>query len=163
MLWCGALLWAQVRLLATLQFRIPYSVKVMADEAKVLYPFAITLKEVLRTYVECCARVGDTVPAAGSAAVTNETGGDEAVVALLVASYQRDTQEKLAEGMSLRWDSDRLETYVKRLAEIVFIFEAKTEFALQQHNKALKEIDTLKEKPVDAPYQDVLAVSRPKP
>lgn len=125
----------------------------MADEAKVLYPFAVTLQEVLRTYVECCARVGDNVSALGG-----ECGGDEAVVALLVASYQRDTQAKIAEGMALRWDSDRLETYVKRLAEIVFIFEAKAEFALQQHNKAVKEIDTLKDKPIDAPYQDVLAV-----
>ncbi|KAL8455832.1 hypothetical protein Emag_000406 [Eimeria magna] len=151
-------LFKEVRLLSTLQFRIPYSVKVMADEAKVLYPFAVTLQEVLRTYVECCARVGDSVQAAGGAAFASESGGDEAVVALLVASYQRDTQAQLAEGMTLRWDSDRLETYVKRLAEIVFIFEAKAELALQQHNKAIKEIDTLKEKPVDVPYQDVLAV-----
>ncbi|KAL8271990.1 hypothetical protein Esti_004114 [Eimeria stiedai] len=151
-------LFKEVRLLSTLQFRIPYSVKVMADEAKVLYPFAVTLQEVLRTYVESCARVGDSVQAAGGTASVSESGGDEAVVALLVASYQRDAQTQLAEGMTLRWDSDRLETYVKRLAEIVFIFEAKAEFALQQHNKALKEIDTLKEKPVDVPYQDVLAV-----
>ncbi|KAL8439825.1 hypothetical protein Efla_004351 [Eimeria flavescens] len=151
-------LFKEVRLLSTLQFRIPYSVKVMADEAKVLYPFAVTLQEVLRTYVECCARVGDNVQANGAALFGDESSGDEAVVALLVASYQRDTQTQLAEGMSLRWDSDRLETYVKRLAEITFIFEAKAEFALQQHTKAIKEIDTLKEKPIDAPYQDVLAV-----
>lgn len=148
----------QVRLLSALQFRVPYSVKVMADEAKVLYPFAITLQEVLRTYMESCASVGDTVSTSGSSTFS-DGGADEAAVALLVASYQRDSQGKLAEGMNLCWDSDRLETYVKRLAEIVYVFEAKAEFALQQHDKAIKEIDTLKDKPIDAPYQDILAVS----
>ncbi|CDI87445.1 dynein beta chain, flagellar outer arm, putative [Eimeria praecox] len=150
-------LFKEVRLLSSLQFRVPYSVKVMADEAKVLYPFAITLQEVLRTYIDSCASIGDTIltPIDPSGSDTNT---DEAAVALLVASYQRDSQGKLAEGMNLCWDSDRLETYVKRLAEIVYIFEAKTEFALQQHDKAIREIDTLKDKPVDAPSQDILAV-----
>lgn len=148
----------QVRLLSSLQFRVPYSVKVMADEAKVLYPFAITLQEVLRTYMESSARVGDTISTCASSEET-EGGEEEAAVALLVAAYQRDCQVKIAEGMNLMWDSDRLETYVRRLAEIVYIFEAKAEFALQQHEKAIKEIDTLKDKPIDAPYQDILAVS----
>ncbi|CDJ29729.1 Dynein heavy chain, related [Eimeria mitis] len=162
----------------------------MADEAKVLYPFVITLQEVLRTYVESCARVEEPLSASGSAAAA-DGGAEEAAVALLVASYQRDSQGKLAEGMNLCWDSDRLETYavallvasyqrdsqgklaegmnlcwdsdrletyVKRLAEIVYIFESKAEFALQQHEKAIREIDTIQEKPIDAPYQDILAV-----
>ncbi|CDJ57328.1 hypothetical protein EMWEY_00007760 [Eimeria maxima] len=150
-------LFKEVRLLSSLQFRVPYSVKVMADEAKVLYPFAITLQEVLRTYMESSARVGDTISTCASSEET-EGGEEEAAVALLVAAYQRDCQVKIAEGMNLMWDSDRLETYVRRLAEIVYIFEAKAEFALQQHEKAIKEIDTLKDKPIDAPYQDILAV-----
>lgn len=149
-------------MLSTLQFRIPYSVKVMADEAKVLYPFVIALQEVLRTFEEGCYQVGEedatTKPASESLASEDST---RRVAALLVAAHRRDVQAKLAEGMSLRWDSDRLEAYVKRLAEVVYIFEAKTEFALQRQLEAAREIESIKDKSIDEATSDsILGVLR---
>ncbi|CBZ49657.1 hypothetical protein NCLIV_001450 [Neospora caninum Liverpool] len=132
-----------VRLLNTLQFRIPYSVKVMADEAKVLYPFVTTLRVVLRTYAEACRRI-ECAPSPVSAGGMRTRSGDS-IIALLVASYQREAQQRLAEGMGLRWDSDRLEAYVRKVSDVMYSFEGKVDAGIKRHQDALQDMDAIKD------------------
>ncbi|PFH31617.1 dynein heavy chain [Besnoitia besnoiti] len=144
-------LFKEVRLLNTLHFRIPYSVKVMADEAKVLYPFVTTLRVVLRTYTEACNSIEFSNARAAPANMRTKSG--ESIIALLVAAYQRDAQQRLAEGMTLRWDADRLEAYVRKLADVVYSFEGKVELGLLRHADALKDIEAIRSVPLDAPKE----------
>ncbi|EPR57558.1 dynein heavy chain [Toxoplasma gondii GT1] len=147
-------LFKEVRLLNTLQYRIPYSVKVMADEAKVLYPFVTTLRVVLRTYTEACRLIEGSPSPPGTGGMRTKSG--ESVAALLVASYQREAQQRLAEGLSLRWDSDRLESYVRKVAEVMYSFEGKVETGLKRHQDALQDIDAIKVLPLDASKESLL-------
>lgn len=153
----------QVRLLNTLHYRIPYSVKVMADEAKVLYPFVTTLQVVLRTYTESCHSIEPSPASAFSGGGGGKSTGmytkkGDSIIALLVAAYQREAQQRLAEGMTLRWDSDRLEAYVRKVADVMYIFEGKVELALMQHATALKDIEAIRGVPLDVERANLLEV-----
>lgn len=136
----------------------------MADEAKVLYPFVTTLQVVLRTYAESCHSIEPSATGFFSGGGGNKsttgmlTKKGESIIALLVAAYQREAQQRLAEGMTLRWDSDRLEAYVRKVADVMFIFEGKVELALMQHATALKDIEAIRGVPLDVEREHLLEV-----
>jgi len=99
-------LFKEVRNLQALQFRVPYAVKVTSDEAKQNYPFAMTLQEATRTYMQTCAQIsGTTAP--------------------MMASSQNAVQTMIGEGLPLKWDSERIDLYTRKLSEGVFQFQQK--------------------------------------
>ena len=94
------MLFKEVRNFQAIPLRVPYAVKVLSDEAKQNYPFAMTLQEATRTYMQTCAQVsGAVVP--------------------MMASYQRSVQQLIQEGLPLKWDSERIDAYTRRLRPIL--------------------------------------------
>ena len=105
--------------------RVPYAVKVSSDEAKQNYPFAMTLQEAARTYMQTCAQI---TPA----------------LAPLMASYQQGVQELIADGLHLKWDDQKIEGYTQKLSECVFQFQQKftqLESMAEQMYRAIESLD----------------------
>uniref|UniRef100_A0A0G4FLJ2 Dynein heavy chain, cytoplasmic n=1 Tax=Chromera velia CCMP2878 TaxID=1169474 RepID=A0A0G4FLJ2_9ALVE len=122
-------LFKEVRNQGFLQNRVPYSVKVTSDEAKLNYPFAMTLQESVRTYMQTAQKVaGEIAP--------------------LVASYQLDVHASIMDGIGLRWDSERLETFSRKFADVVFLFHDKVSELLASTENIRKEIEGLKTIPL---------------
>jgi dynein heavy chain 1 len=99
-------LFKEVRNLAALGNRVPYAIKVASDEAKQNYPFAMTLREATRTYMQTCTQI---------------TGS----LAPMMSAYQNSVQQMIQDGVPLKWDSDRIESYTKKFSEHVFQFQQK--------------------------------------
>ncbi|ROT81449.1 Dynein heavy chain, cytoplasmic [Penaeus vannamei] len=100
----------EVRNLKNLGFRVPLAIVNKAHQANQLYPFAISLIESVRTYER-----------------TLEKMEDKTNILLLVAGMRKEVQGLLSEGMSLVWESYKLDPYVQRLAECVFTFQEKVD------------------------------------
>ena len=121
-------LFKEVRNLTTLNFRVPYSVKVMADEAKLNYPFAESLKQTARTYMAICHN-----------ALTPTTE-------MLVSANHAEIQSQISHGLHLTWESERLEGYTRKLCDSVYQFQEKI-FELSKYvermDRLIKEIDDI--------------------
>jgi dynein heavy chain 1 len=93
-------LFKEVRHFQSLQCRVPYSVKVTSDEAKLNYPFATTLRESVRTYVSTCANITPRI-------------------APIIAWHQNMVQRQIEDGLQLKWDSEplRVESYIRKLSD----------------------------------------------
>ena len=72
-------LFKEVRNLQWLGFRVPFSITLLSSSAKQVYPFAVSLKEIIRTYSQTCGKV------------TPE-------IAPLIASYKREVQSNINDG-----------------------------------------------------------------
>lgn len=103
--------WQEVRNLQWLGFRIPFSVTLLASQAKQVYPYAVSLRETIRMYVlvnvlwlpkhvSCCcvcvvvlvcSRLRWARYAQTCSKVTHEIAG-------LVAAYKREVQLNLNDG-----------------------------------------------------------------
>lgn len=116
----------EVRNLKWLGFRVPLVIVNKALQANHLYPFAISLKASVRTYQQ----------------TLDKLSGNESVRPL-VASYHKAIQTRIAEGVTLRWESYRLENFVQSLAEEVFSFQEKVDDLLTYNDKASKLIQSL--------------------
>lgn len=119
-------LFKEVRNLQSLgDCRVPYAVKVSSDEAKQNYPFAMTLQEAARTYMQTCAQI-------------------TAAFKPLMASYQQGVQELIADGLHLKWDDQKIEGYTQKLSESVFQFQQKftqLESMADQMHRAIESLD----------------------
>eukprot|EP00392_Amoebophrya_sp_AT5.2_P009227 g9255.t1 len=98
-------LFKEVRNLQAMQFRVPYSLKVMADEARLSYPVSNGLEEACRTYMQVTQR--EFTP----------------TVELLMAQHHADVQGLIQQGMGLRWINDKVEGYARKLCEEVNRFQ----------------------------------------
>eukprot|EP00397_Hematodinium_sp_SG-2012_P000022 GEMP01000022.1.p1 GENE.GEMP01000022.1~~GEMP01000022.1.p1 ORF type:complete len:4594 (-),score=1270.22 GEMP01000022.1:1053-14834(-) len=87
-------------------FRVPYSIKVTSDEAKLNYPFAMALQEAARTYMQTCNRITPRIEK-------------------LIAGFQNEVQTQIMEMLYLKWDSDRVDGSTRSFSEIVFEFQEK--------------------------------------
>eukprot|EP00916_Digyalum_oweni_P025987 GHVL01042788.1.p1 GENE.GHVL01042788.1~~GHVL01042788.1.p1 ORF type:complete len:2866 (+),score=438.01 GHVL01042788.1:781-8598(+) len=122
-------LFKEVRNLQSLGLRVPYSIKVTSDEAKLNYPFAMTLLEAVRTYMQTCNMVDH-----------------DSTLAPLVASTQKAVHEEiLEEGLKLKWDSDRLETFARKFADRVFTFQDRVTEVTALVDKTNLEIEALQQ------------------
>eukprot|EP00928_Gymnodinium_smaydae_P025254 TRINITY_DN20180_c0_g1_i4.p1 TRINITY_DN20180_c0_g1~~TRINITY_DN20180_c0_g1_i4.p1 ORF type:complete len:4280 (-),score=1133.62 TRINITY_DN20180_c0_g1_i4:296-13135(-) len=120
-------LFKEVRNLSALGCRSPIGVKVTSDEARQNYPLAMTLREATRSYMQTCSQL------------TPEMGK-------LMASYQKSIQQLISDGVPLKWDSDRVEAYTKKLSEQVFLFQqkfAELEFAFEEMNSLIEGVDSI--------------------
>lgn len=98
----------EVRNLKWLSFRVPLAIVNKAHQANQLYPFAISLIESVRTYERTCEKVEE-----------------RSSISLLVAGLKKEVQALVTEGITLVWESYKLDPYVQRLAETVFNFQEK--------------------------------------
>ncbi|XP_066987022.1 dynein heavy chain, cytoplasmic isoform X2 [Macrobrachium rosenbergii] len=117
----------EVRNLKNLGFRVPLAIVNKAHQANQLYPFAISLIESVRTYErtleKLLSRGGPNSPAIKSSSLME----DKTNILLLVAGMRKEVQGLLSEGMSLVWESYKLDPYVQRLAECIFNFQEKVD------------------------------------
>jgi dynein heavy chain 1 len=138
-------LFKEVRNLQWLGFRVPFSITQPADRAKVLYPFAVSLRESLRAYDTACSHI-DAEPAAAS-------------LGLLVASFKRDVQALIADGFKLRWEAwSKLNPFVRKLGAAVQAFASKSEEAIARSRAVRTALDALSACDYDtAALRDALA------
>ena len=121
----------EVRNLKWLGFRVPLVIVNKALQANHLYPFAISLKASVRTYQQTLDKLA-----------ANDS------VRPLVANYHKAIQTRIAEGVTLRWESYRLENFVQGLAEDVFTFQEKVDDLLIYNEKLNKLITSLEKCPL---------------
>ncbi|XP_050702243.1 dynein heavy chain, cytoplasmic-like isoform X2 [Eriocheir sinensis] len=135
----------EVRNLKNLGFRVPLAIVNKAHQANQLYPFAISLIESVRTYErtleKLLSRGGPHSPAIKATSLME----DKTNILLLVAGMRKEVQGLVSEGMSLVWESYKLDPYVQRLAECVFSFQEKVDDLLvleEQLDVDVRSLDT---------------------
>ncbi|XP_049595492.1 cytoplasmic dynein 1 heavy chain 1 [Syngnathus scovelli] len=116
----------EVRNLKWLSFRVPLAIVNKAHQANQLYPFAISLIESVRTYERTCEKVEE-----------------RSSISLLVAGLKKEVQVLITEGITLVWESYKLDPYVQRLAETVFNFQEKVDDLLLIEEKIDLEVRSL--------------------
>ena len=81
-------LFKEVRNLSWLNFPVPHSISTMSKEASRVYPYAVSMIESARSYVQ-----------------TTRTISGMPEVAPLLAGYQKEAQALIVRGLPLRWES----------------------------------------------------------
>jgi dynein heavy chain 1 len=105
-------LFKEVRNLQWLGYRAPFHATMVSTGGRQIYPFAITIREILRTYQQTTAKI---IPEVG----------------LLLAAHKKEVQLCLTEGFKLKWESlSKLGTYVSRLSAAAATCAEKTEDVL---------------------------------
>ncbi|CAH0480997.1 unnamed protein product [Peronospora belbahrii] len=119
-------LFKEVRNLEWLGYRVPFTLKMIAEDAKSKYPFAMSLDASLKTYVSSCRRI-------------------QPIFETLTAAYVRDVRTTIgktfSKGNEMRWHADGLGEYVTELATKVELLHDKVDDLLQKTS----DIDTLLE------------------
>jgi dynein heavy chain 1 len=102
-------LFKEVRNLQWLGYRIPFAITLLSSGGRQVYPFAVSLKEIIRTYTQTCTKI---VPE----------------MALLIAAYKKDVQKYIEEGM--RIVSERLIFHSKTMNNLQWIVSLSLSFLL---------------------------------
>jgi len=119
----------EVRNLKFLNFRVPLVIVNKALQAQHSYPYAISLRASVRTYQQTLEKLSQ-----------NQS------LSPLVANYHKQIQTRIAEGVTLRWESFRLETFVQSLAEEVNVFQEKVDEVMTAGEKidaAIAHLETV--------------------
>ncbi|KAF8817901.1 dynein heavy chain family protein, partial [Cardiosporidium cionae] len=124
----------EVQHLQSMQFRVPYSIKILSDESKLCYPFATLLQETVRSYLQTNMHLQEREMGSAYGKAT----------AALVSFFRKEVQELLAEGMHLSWNSSSLELFTRKLSDKVFLFERKVEDAFHQSQLVLDALEKLR-------------------
>jgi dynein heavy chain 1 len=64
-------------------------------------------------------------------------------ITLLVAGMRRDVQQLITEGVQLVWDSYKLDPYVQKLAESIFLFQERVDDLLAVEERIDLEVKAL--------------------
>ena len=107
-------------------FRVPYTIKIMSDEAKERYPYAMALTETLRTYQHINTQLSEDI-------------------GTLTAKTKKSIQVAFAKAFNkhIKWDSESLEQYVKDLSKKVYYLQDQVSDLLVKIEAIDKEIDKL--------------------
>ena len=81
-------LFKEVRNLQWLSFSIPHAISNVSKEARRVYPYAVSLMESVRAFVQTCQIIANM-----------------ADVALLLHGYRDDVQKLIAKGVPLKWET----------------------------------------------------------
>jgi dynein heavy chain 1 len=123
-------LFKEVRNLQWLGFRVPFSITLLSSSAKQVYPFAVSLKEIIRTYTQTSGKI------------TQEIGP-------LIASYKKDVQTNLNDGFRLKWESlAKLDPYVRKLSDSVVLLRDKVDDLIVKYGQIRESLDALKKCPL---------------
>uniref|UniRef100_K3WUC5 Dynein heavy chain, cytoplasmic n=1 Tax=Globisporangium ultimum (strain ATCC 200006 / CBS 805.95 / DAOM BR144) TaxID=431595 RepID=K3WUC5_GLOUD len=122
-------LFKEVRNLEWLGYRVPFTLKMIAEDAKSKYPFAMSLDASLKTYTNSCRRV-------------------QPIFEPLVASYIREVRAAIGKtftkGNEMRWHADGLGEYVTDLATKVERLHDKVEELLQKSSDVDQLLDGIR-------------------
>lgn len=134
----------EIRNMLWLGFNIPHAVSQLARDVRRIYPFAVALTEVTRTYTKSCDDIAKPINKGISA---------------LLAGYKKDVQAVISRGMALNWDgfataveyaalSDR-DTgrhigFVRDFAGVVSVFQDKAAFAIEVNQSTKQHLDELR-------------------
>ena len=152
----------EVRNMKWLGFRLPLTVVNKAHQANNVYPYAISLIESLRAYEGASARIDDPHAALSNAlaiapasqqpnAVTSPTHARSAActfmnaLTILCAGMKRDIHALISEGITLTWESYKLEQFVQRFSERVLEYTDRVDELLDvaRHiEQAVTQIET---------------------
>lgn len=131
----------ETRNLKAMGFRVPLAIVNKAHQANQLYPFAISLIESMRTYEKTCEKIEERPN-----------------ISLLIAGLKKDVQNLIMEGASLIWESYKLDPYVQKLAEIIFMFQEKVDDLLVVDECVDAEVKALETSPYSQQnFADILA------
>jgi dynein heavy chain 1, cytosolic len=120
------MLFKEVRNLQWLGFRVPLNISLVSSGAKQVYPFAVSLRETIRTYGQTCSKVNNEI-------------------ATLVASYKRDVQNNINEGFRLKWESlPKLDPFVRKLSVSVNTFKDKVDDLIVKYDVISHELEILR-------------------
>eukprot|EP01132_Coremiostelium_polycephalum_P002127 gene2127-2619_t len=120
------MLFKEVRNLQWLGFRVPLNISFVSSGAKQVYPFAVSLKETLRTYTQTSGKITSDISP-------------------LIASYKKDVQTNIQEGFRLKWESlPKLDPYVRKLSSSVNIFRDKVDDLIVKYSEITKLLDHIK-------------------
>lgn len=135
----------EVRNMLWLGFSIPHTVSQLARDVRRIYPFAVAINEVLRTYSKTCDEI-DKATNRGTSS--------------LLAGYKKDVQSAISRGMTLQWDgfgsgielsvamSDRDVGrhigFVREFAGVVSVFQEKAMHAIDVNQVTRQLLDELR-------------------
>ncbi|XP_018494643.2 dynein heavy chain, cytoplasmic [Galendromus occidentalis] len=129
------------RNLKSMGFRIPLAIANKAHQANQVYPYAISLIESMRTYERTCDKIEDRMN-----------------ISLLIAGLKKEVQGLIMEGVALNWESYRLDPYVQKLAEIIFVFQEKVDDLLVVDECVDAEVKAIETSPyTQQNFADILA------
>ncbi|CAB0033630.1 unnamed protein product [Trichogramma brassicae] len=130
----------EVRNLKNLGFRVPIAIVNKAHQANLLYPFAISLIESIRTYERTLEKIED-----------------KSSIIPLIAGLRRDVLTLITEGITLIWESYKLDSYVQRLSDAVLSFQEKVEDLLVVEEQLDVDVRSLETCPYSAnTFADIL-------
>lgn len=119
-------LFKEVRNLEWLGYRVPFTIKMTAEDAKSRYPFAMSLDASIKTYTTSCRRI-------------------QPIFEPLVAAYVREVRATIGKtftkGNEIRWHADSLSSYVTDLATKVERLHEKVEDLLQKNTDIQQLLD----------------------
>lgn len=118
----------EVRNLKALGFRVPLVIVNKSLQANHLYPFAISLKASVKTYSQTLDKLNENP-----------------IIVPLVAKYHSAVQKKIEVGVTMRWESYKLEEMTRQLAEAVFELQDKVDDAMSYYDdldKLVKKLET---------------------
>ncbi|TRY53342.1 Dynein heavy chain [Cryptosporidium tyzzeri] len=105
-------LFKDLRIIQSYAYRVPYSVKVLADELKLLYPYISHLNSLCINWMRI--------------AIQLEVEPGKRISPLLTP-FRQEVYNIIQEGISLSWSSDRLEGFIRRFYDSVDTLEQKFE------------------------------------
>ncbi|TMW64824.1 hypothetical protein Poli38472_008991 [Pythium oligandrum] len=130
-------LFKEVRNLEWLGYRVPFTLKMIAEDAKSKYPYATSLDASLKTYVNSCQRI-------------------QPIFEPLALTYVREVRATIgktfSKGNEMRWHADGLAEYVMDLATRAERLHDKVEDLLQKNNdieQLLESVRSSKEMKID--------------
>lgn len=94
----------ETRNLQWLKFRVPFNVQLTSTTVQSIYPQATSLNDSVRTYAQTCMRVTERIRP-------------------LVAKQHAEVQKAIEDGIMVKWESHRLDAYVRFLGDAVLKFE----------------------------------------
>jgi dynein heavy chain 1 len=108
-------LFKEVRNLQWLGYQTPFSIGLLSSGGRQVYPFAVSLQEIVRTYSQTASKITSDI-------------------ALLVAKHKRDAQLLISEGFRLRWENlPKLDAYVSKFSAAVAALQDKVDDVLTKY------------------------------
>ncbi|KAI9295785.1 dynein heavy chain [Neoconidiobolus thromboides FSU 785] len=151
-------LFKECRNLLWLGFKVPYTIRNLASDVKRIYPFAISLIESVRTYTQVVDKY-ESHPE----------------VSMLVASYYKEVQDLITQGIALRWDylvnqydnrivfsggefahsETRHNDFIQDFSSLIFTFQTKMDAVLKIDNEIKEILNSLQSCPFT--HEDLLS------
>ncbi|EEA07374.1 dynein heavy chain family protein [Cryptosporidium muris RN66] len=126
-------LFKDLRIIQSYSYRVPYSVKVLSDELKLLYPYITRLNSLCMNWMRI------------STFLEMEPGKR---ISPLLTPYRNDVYNVIQDGLTLKWSSDHLDAFIGKFNDSVDILEARFETVLAIDEELSTLIDQIQNIPI---------------